>query len=150
VGDSNIPPSFLPTVEAASLVLDPKGGAFESSPPQVLFSYNGDWFGPKDNAAQKLGLAFDSISFTGGLSKPWEIPTSRKPPTFRPAVGCDTAAPTRARIKALSSNSRSKGSERSLAPLAAVPAATICGLCGQQVQFNFGDKAFKFKPPAEK
>ena len=30
-----------------------------------------------------------------------------------------------------------------------MPAATICGLCGQQVQFNFGDKAFKYDPRRE-
>ena len=60
----------------------------------MSFSYNGDWKG--DPAEHKqLGLAFDNISYHGGL----------------------------------------------------MPAATICGLCGQEVQFNFGDKPMKHKPP---
>ena len=30
-----------------------------------------------------------------------------------------------------------------------MPCATICGLCGQQVQFNFGEKPFEYKRPKE-
>ena len=64
---------------------------------RIYFSYNGNWTGDKDKN-QQLGLAFDNISFRGGI----------------------------------------------------MPAATICGLCGQQVQFNFGDKKFQFEPSSSK
>ena len=83
---------FGPCWESQGVV----GVAVDVDNGQVLFSYDGDWSGSKEGKKRKrLGLAFDNISFVGGL----------------------------------------------------MPAATICGLCGQTVQFNFGDRKFKHSPP---